>query len=240
MALFTSEKNCVTMDQGHALERGSDMSRYDTVIFDLDGTLLNTLEDLRDSVNVIMARFGWQQHSLEQIRKFVGNGIGKLMECSIPDGKKNQQFEEAFSEFREYYTEHCRMKTRPYEGVMELIKTLSEHGFHMAIVSNKNDAAVKELNEIYFSGYMRAAIGDREGSRRKPAPDAVYAALEELGSEKERAVYIGDSEVDYETAENSGLDCILVSWGFRDRELLESFEHAVVVDQCSEILERLL
>lgn len=216
------------------------MGKYNTVIFDLDGTLLNTLEDLRDSVNVIMTRFGWQQHSLEQIRKFVGNGIGKLMERSVPRGRENEQFEDAFSQFREYYTEHCRIKTRPYEGVLEMMKTLSEHEFRMAIVSNKNDAAVKELNDIYFSGYIKAAIGDRPGARRKPAPDAVFAALEELGSEREHAVYIGDSEVDYETASNSGLDCILVSWGFRDRELLESFQNVTVVDRCEEILDRLL
>ena len=216
------------------------VSKYNTVIFDLDGTLLNTLEDLRDSVNVIMERFGWQQHSLEQIRRFVGNGIGKLMERSIPGGRENEAFEEAFLQFRAYYTEHCRIKTRPYDGVLDLMRTLSEHGFRLGIVSNKNDAAVKELNEIYFSQYTGVAIGDREGARRKPAPDSVYAELEELGSEAEEAVYIGDSEVDYETAKNSGLRCILVSWGFRDRELLESFEYATVVDRCEEILEIIL
>lgn len=216
------------------------MKKCNTVIFDLDGTLLNTIEDLRDSVNVIMERFGWPTHSLDQIRSFVGNGIGKLMERSIPNGKGNESFEEAFVQFREYYTEHCRIKTKPYDGVLELMKTLSEHGFRLGIVSNKNDAAVKELNEIYFSDYTKAAIGDRDGARRKPAPDSVYQALEELGSRKEEAVYIGDSEVDYETAVNSGIPCILVSWGFRDRELLESFENATVVDQCEEVLEILL
>lgn len=210
---------------------------YDTVIFDLDGTLLNTLEDLRDSVNAIMQRYGWEQHSLEQIRSFVGNGIGKLIERSVPGGRKNNQFDNAFADFKRYYTEHCRIKTRPYDGVLELMRTLYENGFRMAIVSNKNDAAVKELNEIYFSKYTGAAIGDREGAKRKPAPDSVYTALEELGSQKEKAVYIGDSEVDYETAKNSGLDCILVSWGFRDRELLESFEDSTVVDTCGGILE---
>lgn len=213
------------------------MKTYDTVIFDLDGTLLNTLEDLRDSVNVIMERYNWKQHSLEQIRTFVGNGIGKLMERSVPEGRDNKDFEAAFADFKSYYTGHCRIKTRPYDGVLELMHQLSVKGFRMAIVSNKNDAAVKELNEIYFSKYTGAAIGDREGSKRKPAPDSVYTALEELGSQKETAVYIGDSEVDYQTAKNSGLDCILVSWGFRDRELLESFEGSTVVDNCEEILE---
>lgn len=214
--------------------------KKNTVIFDLDGTLLNTLEDLRDSVNVIMERYGWEVHSLAQIRNFVGNGIGKLMERSIPGGRENVQFEEAFANFREYYTGHCRIKTRPYDGVLELMKILSETGFRMAIVSNKNDAAVKELNQIYFAEYTQVAIGEREGVRRKPAPDSVFAALKELGSCQEEAVYIGDSEVDYETAKNSGLDCILVSWGFRDRELLESFDGAVVADSCEEIGRMLL
>lgn len=211
------------------------MKKYDTVIFDLDGTLLNTLEDLHDCVNVIMERFGWAGHSLGQIRKFVGNGIGKLMERSVPGGRENEQFEKAFSEFKSYYTSHCQIRTRPYDGVVELMQRLAENGYRMAIVSNKNDAAVKELNQIYFDRYIKAAIGDRAGARRKPAPDSVIMALHELGSEKEKAVYIGDSEVDYETAKNSGLDCILVSWGFRDRELLERMEGAVVVDTCEEI-----
>ena len=167
--------------------------RYNTIIFDLDGTLLNTLEDLCDSVNVIMEQFGWKTHSLEDIRRFVGNGIGKLMERATPYGRENPQFEEAFEAFRTYYTDHCQIKTRAYDGVVDLMNELKENGAKLAIVSNKNDAAVKELNQIYFSGCVRAAIGEAEGRQRKPAPDEVYAALEELGSTKEEAVYIGDS-----------------------------------------------
>lgn len=228
-----------TLKEKNEFEKRMRSMRKNTVIFDLDGTLLNTLEDLRDSVNVIMKRYGWETHSLEQIRSFVGNGIGKLMERSVPGGRENGQFKEAFLAFCEYYTGHCQIKTRPYDGVLDLMRELADNGFRLAIVSNKNDAAVKELNEIYFSKYTKAAIGDRKGARRKPAPDSVYAALEELGSKKEEAVYIGDSEVDYETAKNSGMDCILVSWGFRDREVLKNFEGAVVVDRCEEILELL-
>lgn len=216
------------------------MKKKDTVIFDLDGTLLNTLEDLRDSVNVMMRKYGYPQHSLEEVRTFVGNGIGKLIERSLPGGRGNAQFEQVLADFKQYYTGHCRIKTKPYDGVLDLMKTLSERGFKLAIVSNKNDAAVKELDEIYFSAYTDAALGDREGRKRKPAPDAVFAALAELDSDRERAVYIGDSEVDYETAQNSGMDCILVSWGFRDREVLEHFEQAVVVDTCGDIREVLL
>ena len=215
------------------------MKKKDTVIFDLDGTLLNTLDDLRDSVNAVMKKYGYPQHSLEQIRTFVGNGIGKLMERSVPGGRENEQFEQAFADFKSYYTDHCQIKTKPYDGVVDLMKCLSEQGFKLAIVSNKNDAAVKELNEIYFSRYTNAAIGERKGVRRKPAPDSVYAALDQLGSDIEKAVYIGDSDVDYETAVHCGMDCILVSWGFRDRERLESFDGAVVVDRCAEIRELL-
>ena len=158
------------------------MKKKDTVIFDLDGTLLNTLDDLRDSVNAVMKKYGYPQHSLEQIRTFVGNGIGKLMERSVPGGRENEQFEQAFADFKSYYTDHCQIKTKPYDGVVDLMKCLSEQGFKLAIVSNKNDAAVKELNEIYFSRYTNAAIGERKGVRRKPAPDSVYAALDQLGS----------------------------------------------------------
>ena len=215
------------------------MKKKDTVIFDLDGTLLNTLDDLRDSVNAVMKKYGYPQHSLEQIRTFVGNGIGKLMERSVPGGRENEQFEQAFADFKSYYTDHCQIKTKPYDGVVDLMKCLSEQGFKLAIKKKKNDAAVKELNEIYFSRYTNAAIGERKGVRRKPAPDSVYAALDQLGSDIEKAVYIGDSDVDYETAVHCGMDCILVSWGFRDRELLESFDGAVVVDRCAEIRELL-
>lgn len=215
------------------------MNNKNTVIFDLDGTLLNTLEDLRDSVNVIMRKYGFPQYSLSQIRNFVGNGVGKLIERTVPGGRENESYESVLTDFKSYYTEHCRVRTKPYDGIPDLLKALRDKGFRLAIVSNKNDAAVRELSEIYFSPYIKAAIGDREGARRKPAPDAVFAALGELGSRKEKAVYVGDSEVDYETAVNSGLDCILVSWGFRDRELLESLEGAVVADDCEELLKLL-
>ncbi|MCD7825933.1 MAG: HAD-IA family hydrolase [Clostridiaceae bacterium] len=211
----------------------------DTVIFDLDGTLLNTLEDLRDSVNAIMQRYGWETYSLQQIRSFVGNGIRVLMERAVPQGADNALFDQAFAAFRAYYTEHCRIKTKPYDGVLELMQCLAEKGIRMAIVSNKNDGAVQELKNIYFSKYVAAAIGDRDGARRKPAPDSVYAALEEMGSRKENAVYIGDSEVDYQTAVNSGLPCILVSWGFRDREVLSRLAGAYIVDSCDEITQLL-
>ncbi len=190
-----------------------------------------------DSVNAIMEQFGWKRHTLEEIRSFVGNGIRLLMERSVPQGAENPRFEEAFEAFLAYYTEHCQIKTKPYDGILKLLGELSGEGFRLAIVSNKNNAAVQELKESWFAGYISAAVGDREGIRRKPAPDAVFQVLKELGSKPDEAVYVGDSEVDYETAKNSGLPCILVSWGFRDREDLERLPGAAVADSCQQLKE---
>lgn len=211
-----------------------------TILFDLDGTLLNTLEDLADSVNEIMRRYLWPEHSLQAIRSFVGNGMRKLIERSIPDGKENPLYEQVFQEFQSYYLSHCQIKTRPYEGVLELMGELKAAGYDIAIVSNKRQNAVEELNELYFKKYTNTVVGDREGARCKPAPDAVFFALENMGRTVKEAIYIGDSEVDYETAKNSGLPCVLVSWGFRDREMLLYMEGATVVDSCQEIKNILL
>ena len=196
------------------------MRKYDTVIFDLDGTLLNTLEDLADAVNVVMRAHAYPERTLVEVRRFVGNGIRRLMEQAVPEDVEGDLFEQVFEEFRSYYTEHCQIKTRAYEGVMELLKMLAERDYVMAIVSNKNHAAVCELNEIYFKEFISVAIGQKDGIRKKPAPDTVWQALKELGKESSSAIYVGDSEVDFMTAENSGMDCVLVTWGFRTEEEL--------------------
>lgn len=197
------------------------MSQFETVIFDLDGTLLDTLEDLTDAVNYALGACSMPLRTIEEIRCFVGNGVRNLMLRAVPDGEANPRFEEAFSLFREYYGEHCNDKTGPYSGVMELMAELKKKGYVMGIVSNKIDSAVKDLNSKYFSDYIQVAIGESEGVQRKPAPDTVLAALQELGRKKETAIYIGDSEVDLATARNVGIPCISVLWGFRDKELLE-------------------
>lgn len=194
--------------------------RYDTVIFDLDGTLLDTLEDLRDAVNYALRVHGMPERTLAEIRGFVGNGVRKLLMRSVPDGEENPEFESVFQTFREYYVLHSNDKTRAYEGVAELMQRLRDAGYALAIVSNKLDAAVKDLNRIYFGGIVDTAIGERAGTARKPAPDMVFAALEELGKTRETAVYVGDSEVDIKTAQGAGLPCISVLWGFREREFL--------------------
>lgn len=197
------------------------MKKYDTVIFDMDGTLLNTLDDLADAVNYALRSMGMPERSLEEVRCFVGNGVKRLMELSVPGGFDNPDFEETFAVFKEYYGEHCNDKTRAYDGVVELLRELRDEGYALAIVSNKLDSAVKELSEIYFEGIVKVAIGEKAGVAKKPAPDTVYEALKELHMPAERAVYVGDSDVDVMTAKNSGLPCISVLWGFRDQRFLE-------------------
>lgn len=212
------------------------MKRYKAVIFDLDGTLLNTLEDLTDGVNHVMKQFNYPKHTIEEVRSFVGNGIKLLIERSLPGGKENPEFNKVFSAFKSYYTSHCRIKTKPYDGIMELISSLHAQGYKLAIVSNKNQAAVTELNNIYFSDYISTAIGEQEGVRKKPAPDTVFKALNELNLKTDDAVYVGDSDVDRETAKNSGMNCISVTWGFRDRELLESLKPYAIIDKPADLL----
>ena len=192
-----------------------------TVVFDLDGTLLDTLKDLAEAVNYALRKQGMPERTLEEVRRFVGNGVRLLMIRAVPDGESNPLFEETFDLFKTYYGEHCNDNTKPYDGIMELLSTLKEKGYAVAIVSNKIDFAVKELNELYFKGIVPVAIGEKEGIRRKPAPDTVFEALKELGKTKEEAVYVGDSDVDIETAKNAGMPCISVLWGFRDKEFLD-------------------
>ena len=211
------------------------MKKYDTVIFDLDGTLLNTLEDLADAVNFVMRKNHYPQRTIEEVRRFVGNGIRRLMELAVPENISETEFEQVFEEFKNYYTEHCQIKTCAYDGVMPLLKHLDENGYAMAIVSNKNHAAVCELNDIYFKDYIEVAIGQKDGIRKKPAPDTVVQALKELGKTKERAVYVGDSEVDFATAKNSGMDCVLVTWGFRNLEELKEFQPVAFVETAEQL-----
>lgn len=194
----------------------------DTIIFDLDGTLLNTLEDLTDSVNYAMEKFGFPVHTIEEIRSFVGNGAPKLIERSIPQGTENPSYEAVLAAFKEHYAAHCEDKTKPYEGVMELLAQLKEKGCRMAVVSNKFDGAVKRLCKKYFGSYLETAIGESADVKRKPAPDTVYRALHELSCDGSRAVYVGDSEVDIQTAKNASLPCISVTWGFRTKEQLKA------------------
>lgn len=193
---------------------------YNTVIFDLDGTLLYTLEDLANATNYALSKYDMPLRTLDEVRQFVGNGVRNLMLRAVPDGEDNPLFEEVFTCFKAYYGEHCNDTTRPYNGIMELLAGLHDKGYAVAIVSNKIDSAVKDLQKRYFDGLIPVAIGEREGVERKPAPDTVITALEELGRTKEDAIYVGDSDVDIMTAQNAGMPCISVLWGFRDKEFL--------------------
>lgn len=194
----------------------------DTVIFDLDGTLLDTLADLTDSVNHAMETFGFPLHTIDEVRTFVGNGAPKLLERSMPQGLENPNYEAALAAFKAHYAAHCEDKTKPYDGVPEMLAELKRQGYHMAVVSNKFDGAVKKLCKKYFGEFIAVSIGESAEVKRKPAPDTVYRAIRELGCDGSRAVYVGDSEVDIRTAKNASLPCISVTWGFRTEEKLRS------------------
>ena len=207
------------------------------ILFDLDGTLLDTLEDLADAVNYALARHGYPQRSLEEVRRFVGNGIVKLMERATGKIEK-EVFDGALAEFKRYYGEHCEDKTKPYEGIIELLKALQAKGTQTAVVSNKADFAVKKLAKGYFEGLLAYAVGENEeaGIRKKPAPDSLLAVMESMGAGTDSTVYIGDSEVDIQTAKNAGVKCISVTWGFKDRGFLIENGATLLADTPKEIL----
>lgn len=206
------------------------------VVFDLDGTLLDTLQDLANAVNYALRRSGMPERTIEEVRQFVGNGVENLMIRAVPDGKNNPEFEKVFASFKTYYKEHCKDFTGPYPDIMFLMEELKQRGIRMAIVSNKLDSAVKELDREYFQGYTSAAIGEMEGVARKPAPDTVEKALAEMGVEKMNAVYVGDSDVDIMTAKNAGLSCISVAWGFRSVEFLKKNGAQQIIKKPIELL----
>ena len=215
------------------------MRDFKTYIFDLDGTLLSTLNDLASSTKYALRWAGMPERTIEEVRMFVGNGVKLLMERAIPEGVNNPKFEETYAKFREHYMEHNLDTTRPYDGVPELLHELKRRGKHLAIVSNKFYAATQDLAKHFFPDTIEVAIGERENIRKKPAPDTVLEALRQLNVSKEDAVYIGDSDVDIMTAKNCGLPCISVLWGFRDKDFLIEHGGSLFVDKPIEILSRL-
>ena len=209
---------------------------YKTVLFDMDGTLLDTLSDMHDAVNHILAENGWAARSREEIRAFVGNGARKLMERAIPETLAPQRFEAVLADYKDWYQAHNCVKTRPYPGIPELLDKLRKSGVQVAIVSNKPDPTTKALAEKFFPGVP--AFGQRDDLPAKPAPDLVLHALAVLDCPRESAIYVGDSEVDIQTAWNCRMNYIGVSWGFRGREkLLAVAPRAIVVDKAEEILQ---
>lgn len=207
------------------------MHKYKTYIFDLDGTLLSTLADLAASTNYALRTHHMPERSLDEVRRFVGNGVKKLMERAIPNGLNNPLFEETFATFRQHYMQHNLDTTQPYPGIMQLLEQLKAEGKNIAVVSNKFYAATRELCRHFFGDLVPVAIGEREDIRKKPAPDTVIEALRELGVDKEGAVYIGDSDVDIMTAKNSGMPCVSVLWGFRDKEFLLEHGATTLISQ---------
>ena len=214
--------------------------RYKTVLWDLDGTLLNTLTDLSNSVNYALAQCGLPAVSPQQVSAGTGNGVRELLLACTPGGDRCPQVQEVCDAFVAHYDKHSSDFTAPYPGILDTLTALKKAGCTLGIVSNKLDWAVKQLGEIHFPGMMAVCVGEREGVRRKPAPDVILAALEELGICKEDAVYIGDSEIDVQTARNVGMDCIAVTWGFRTRQQLLDAGATTLVSSTDALLHLLL
>lgn len=208
-----------------------------TILFDLDGTLLNTLTDLANCVNYALNANQLPQRTTAEIRAFLGNGIRNLIEKSVPQDTSTALTDKVFQAFKAYYLEHSLDFTAPYEGIPELLARLKERGVKMGIISNKVDAAVQQLNRQFFETYMDIAIGEREGVRRKPAPDSLLFAMEALNATAETTLYVGDSEVDYETAKAAHLRCALVTWGFRDESELRTLNADFYINKAEELLE---
>ena len=192
---------------------------------------------LLHSVNAAMARCGYSAHTYEEVRSFVGNGVQKLMERSLPGGQNDPQFDTCFAAFRKDYASAMFTGSTPYPGILSLLETLHNEGYAIAVVSNKTESAVQALVERFFGSYISVCVGDRPDIARKPAPDGVYAALAELGSDVEHAVYVGDSEVDVETARNAGLPCLSVSWGNRTGNALRRAGAVAISHTPAELLE---
>ena len=210
------------------------------LIFDLDGTLLNTLSDLRDSTNYALKKFDFPVRSTEEIRNFVGNGLRMLIRRAVPNETDEETVDRVLAEMKAHYREHYHDGTVPYDGILPFLTEMKKRGFHMAIVSNKADPMVQLLRTLYFDDLISVAVGELEGIARKPAPDMVEIAMQRLGCTAENAVYIGDSEVDIETAKSAGLPCLSVGWGFRDEEILHNAGAKTIYHSPAELQEALM
>lgn len=211
--------------------------KYELIIFDMDGTILDTLEDLKNTLNHTLTLWKMPTRSLDEVRSFVGNGIRKLIERAVPKETTEETIEKIFADFLAYYQLHCADSTKPYDGILELLMTLKQKGYKTAVVSNKANAAVQELCVQYFNNLFDCAVGEQAQVQKKPAPDMVEQVLHTLQVSPEKSVYVGDSEVDIATAVNSHLDAIIVEWGFRDKEFLKKEGAKTIVSTPSQILQ---
>lgn len=210
------------------------------VIFDLDGTLLDTLDDLCNSVNYSLRTNNFPERSLEEVRTFVGNGIRLLIERSVPEGTSKELIDKTFECFKTYYAVHCNDKTKTYPGVMDMLKELKKNGYKIAVLSNKAQYAVTKLCDIYFNNLLDDAVGARENVAKKPSPDALYICAENNNINLNNVIYVGDSDVDVATANNAGVRGIALTWGFRSRELLIKCGAENLADNTDELLQILL
>jgi phosphoglycolate phosphatase len=210
--------------------------KYNTIIFDLDGTLLNTLDDLRDSLNTALVNHGYEPRTLEEVKSFVGNGVKRLVRLSLPLHSSDDEIEKCLATFTADYKLNMQNKTRPYDGIMELLLVLNRYNYKLAIVSNKYDTAVKRLSKEYFGDFIDVSIGESADVKRKPSPDSVFTAIKALGADIKKTIYVGDSETDVQTAKNAGIPCIGVTWGFRSRETLRNEGADYLIDTPKELL----
>ena len=211
------------------------MKRYKAIIFDLDGTLLDTLTDLAEGTNYALRVNGFPERTTDEIRRFVGNGARKLIERAVPDGQVEAALEKVRQDFNVYYKVHCKDHTGPYPGIMEMLQELVQQGYALGVVSNKPDFAVQELIPEYFPGIFASVSGERPGVAKKPAPDLIREAMKNLQADSSNAVYVGDSEVDLEAAANAGIPCISVAWGFKGRRFLEEQHAGMIIETPAEI-----
>lgn len=211
--------------------------KYQAVIFDLDGTILSTLDDLAHSVNYALEANGLPQRTYDEIRTFVGNGGRLLVERSVPKGTPLEEVDRVHQTFNTHYKLHSMDKTKAYDGVYAMLDGLKKCKVKLAVLSNKPNFAIPNLMKHYFDGYFDAAYGEVEGIPKKPAPDGVYRVMQELGVQNENCVYVGDSEVDVATAINSKLDCIAVDWGFRSRQTLIDAGAKIIVSTPDELFK---
>lgn len=214
--------------------------KYETVIFDLDGTLTDTLADLRNSVNFALSEFGFPKRTYEEIRSFVGNGVKKLVFLSVPENTSDEISEKCLLKFKEHYAKNSLAETKPYDGIICILELLKENGIKTAVVTNKMQPAARNIVEYFFGDLIDITVGQVDGLPQKPQPDGIYFALNKLNAAKDKAVYVGDSEVDCKTAKNAGIPCIGVTWGFRSKEVLADNGADYIAESSDELIERLM
>ncbi len=207
------------------------------VIFDLDGTLLDTLEDLCDSVNYSLRANNFPERSLDEVRAFVGNGIRLLIERSVPENTSSKLTDKTFECFKAYYEQHCNDKTHAYPGVMDMLTSLKHKGYKLAVISNKAQYAVTKLCDLYFKNMLDDAIGAVEQVPKKPAPDSIYSCAKRHNIDLKNIIYVGDSDVDILTANNANVNGIAVTWGFREKEILLKYGAKQLADNTGELLQ---